>query len=140
MKIGERSYGVPSNTTADKATARTFNINNYVVGLAYDNYYNPTFVSNYSVSSSRIWQKASSGYGVGIPFLAQPNTLYKTTNTETNTIIYTLYYNSSGKCLEINNYNYSNSPSNAYYGVLLVFSPANGTEQYVNNLKLFKVL
>ena len=143
LKIGERTYGVPSNTTIDKATARTFNVNNYVVGLAYDNYYNPTFVSDYSVNSSRIWQKAYRGYGVGIPFLADSNNTYKVDNTESNTLVYMLYYALNGQCVQTNYYSYSKystAPSNAYYGVMTVFSPSGGTEQYVNNLKLFKVL
>ena len=59
---------LPSDTNYDVATKRTFTPNTYVVGLAFDNYFNKNNVGNLSFENSSMQFVTNSGYGVAYPF------------------------------------------------------------------------
>ena len=67
LNLGNRTQGYPSNTAYDITTKRSYTMNTYVVGLAFDNYYSPNAVASSSITNNTITMNSSSGYGIGLP-------------------------------------------------------------------------
>ena len=66
----------PSNTTYANTTKRVFTNGTYVKGLAFNNYYQPSNVGNYTIESNSLTLTASNGYGIGYPMLCTPGKTY----------------------------------------------------------------
>lgn len=139
LKLDTRKKGEPTNTAFTNTTDRKFNFNTYVVGLAFNNYYNPSIVTSYEVSSSEIWQNSASGYGIGIPFLAESGQKYRTKG-ESNIWLAWAFYDINGKYLSKGNETNTTAPNNAYYGVIILNSNLTPARYYVKNLRLYKIL
>ena len=91
MNLAGRTQGYPSSTEGANTTNRTWNTSNYVVGLAGDNYYGPSWVSNYSVGANAVTVASGCGYGVVIPMTLEGNKKYMITPN-----VLPFYYTSDG--------------------------------------------
>ena len=134
------SSSTPSNTSSDSSTKRTFTPNTYVVGLAGNNYYYSSRVSNVSVGVGTLTFTSRVGYGVAFPLqipAGQTLTLsYNISGTSPYNSI--MYYKSDGTLL---NYTVSSStgnvtrtfttPANTYY-VVIMFGCNYDSDKVIN--------
>lgn len=66
----------PSSTSFDKTTKRIFENNTHTVGLAFNNYYQKSNVSDVVITSNSVSFSSKSGYGVGFSISADANHKY----------------------------------------------------------------
>ena len=120
-----RTRGYPSNTALDYKTKRTFDFDTYVVGLASNNYYAPSYVSNYSISENSVSVTSKCGYGVAFPIATDPSTTYTASFTTTNySSLFYLFYQSDGTLISLgtvtNNGSFT-TPANAAFTNILFY-------------------
>ena len=139
-----RTASTPNQTSHTNTNSRVMNINNYYPGMSGDNYYQPTLVTNISISNNSISFKSQSGYGIGFPVVIDPNSIYYISYTITTSGIgafligfydkdwnYLSYYrlSSSGITFTI--------PSNAHYAMLTPSQNSTSSETItISNIQL----
>ena len=128
LKLASRTLGTPSSTNTDSSTARTFNTSTYVVGIASNNYYDPSYVSGVSLGENSITQNSTRGYGTGIPMELEAGATYELFRYSTDESAYNgvSFYTSSGVYIGVEGSDMEEGtsleftvPSNAKYSVLL---------------------
>lgn len=118
----------PSNTASANTTKRTFTLNTAVIGLAYNNYYNPSSVTAFSTNNGAITMTAGSGYGVAYPILSAPNKTYTFSYDMASSgtgLSAVMYYQSDGTLIDYVRTDGNGAkaitfttPANTYYVVL----------------------
>ena len=72
-----RTVGEPSNTAEDASTQRFYNYDEYILGIGYNNKYDPTSIIDYDISKDKIIINTAGGtYGVGFPMQVKPGGTY----------------------------------------------------------------
>ena len=142
------AQGFPSSIALSNTTARTFDLNTRVVGLAFNNHYSANMVNDASVNNDSISLTASSGYGIAYPIKSEANKNYTlifsnnyNSNDTQNSI---MYYEENGTLI---NYNYKSygsgnftrnfvTPDNTYY-LLIMFGSSNpSVTKIISNIQL----
>ena len=128
--------GVPSNTSFESTASRTFNVDTYVKGIAYNNYYQPLNVGSVVINSNSITLNSKSGYGIGYPIISEPNKTYTISYTATtdnsDPMVSVLYYKQNGEYISYTaNWNGAGNkkitfttPANTYY-IVIAFTVNN---------------
>ena len=89
--------GYPSDTAFDRTTKRTFTENTYVIGLASNNYYSTTAVTNVSINEQTLSLYGRSGYAIAFVLNLKKNQTYKLYCQKVSAQgVYILYYSSDG--------------------------------------------
>ena len=145
------NQSAPSSTTAAQTTSRTFIPGTYVIGLAYNNYYNPSAVTSNSISMDEgsLNYTANGGYGIGYPLLVDANSEYtlsfEATTTNNGPYVSTLFYKENGEIISYENhvgagevtYTFT-TPADTYY-LVVVFAVGSGTSTInLSNIQLEK--
>lgn len=131
LNVEGRTLGVPSNTGVNKPRG-VFDETKYYVGFTVDNvYYNPSNVTEYSLSNSQISVKTTSvSYGVAIPIRVIPGRTYRFENSPKPRLS---FYTYDGTYISYSSSQSSVVPANAYWGIVLVTSvTANVTSTWTN--------
>ena len=139
------SQSTPSSTAYANTTKRVFTNGTYVKGLAFNNYYQPSNVGNYTIESNSLTITASNGYGIGYPMLCTPGKTYTvscnaTINTNNSsyakTVVGIQFYKVDGTQIaqeyvttDGNAKVTKVAPSDAYY--IVVTLGANGTNNNI---------
>lgn len=141
------TQGYPSNTSYEGTTHRTFTIGTYIIGMTRNNYYEPYYITNVSVSKNNILFKTKqSGYGVSVPFLLTIGKTYTVSCKADNNFYPSIgisYYKEDGTLIsftesEVITNNPVKSftvPENTYYTLILFFG-RTGNEYTFSNIQL----
>ena len=152
MNLGGRTRGYPSDTASYYTTKRSYNMNTYIVGLAFDNYYSPSTVTNYSLTSNSYYVVESAGYGIGIPMqLVSGNyrLICNLSSTAPNNTIFSIVkyksdgtpsYYQKGYASSLTTVNFDfNIDSATSYEALVITGNGSNTSITASNIKLYKL-
>lgn len=122
----------PSVTTQKPDTIRKFVPNTWVVGLAPNNYYNPSTIAHYKIFPDYVEVKSIAGYGIGYVFLTNGNRKVTMKFLEINGLVNSVqpaafsFYTYSGSLISFTYLDlmYSDTltvyiPENAYYAIAI---------------------
>jgi len=142
LNLSKFVRGYPSNTGFDKATKRTFTQNTYIQGIASNNYYSPTTVSNIDITEQTVTIYGQSGYGIAFVAGLKPNCTYKMYCQRTSAQgVYVMYYANDGTFLSSTNLGFTYSEctfttiSDFAYAII-DFVPTNQTTAVFSNIAL----
>lgn len=129
VDFGGRTLGAPQNTALSNTTVRgPFDETKYYVGFTHNNYYNPTVVASYTVTSTMIQVKEISTnayYGVSFPIRVIPGMTYRFENY-VNELNFT-FYTYNGEWISSLYGQYVEAPENAYWCLIGVIPKTSGT-------------
>ena len=142
------SSSVPSNTSSSNTTPRTFTLNSYVRGIAYNNYYAPSNVSDVTVDDNSVSFTGTGGYGVAYPILSSSNKTYvisytAATTATTDPRVSILFYKENGEFISYSQkiargattYSFT-TPADTYYIAVTFTSGANSGDYSFTNIQL----
>ena len=151
LNLEERTQGYPSNEATDLNTKRSYTMNTYVIGLAFDNYYSPNQIVDYSfLNFNSLYLKTSSGYGIGLPMKLSNGNYILVGNISitagNNALISVIKYTSDGtptynqKYYGNGSFIYDFSIDNSVsYEALTITANGTKTDLTVSNLHLYKI-
>ncbi|MBO4293159.1 MAG: InlB B-repeat-containing protein [Clostridia bacterium] len=136
----------PSDTTKNNTTARKFEFNTYIKGIAYNNYYVNDNVGSVTINQNSIKVNAKNGYGAGYALKVNKNTNYVLSYDAdgANSVTSIIYYNENGEMISYERTNGNGTknvqfttPNDIYY-LVVVFSVEKGefTEYTFSNIML----
>lgn len=121
----------------ENTTPRAFNGNRVFLGLTMDNYFNPSFITSYTIEKNKITMETTGGgYGIAFDIKVKPNTAYcfAYLNQDINLIGYG-FYDSNGYFISWTQGATITTPNNCYY-MTIVFRPLVNTFTTYNNPQL----
>ncbi len=111
---------------------RQFEFDKYYLGLAYNNYYRKTSITDYSISNNTIVQtnaSGSTGYGIGLPVKVKPNTTYV---VSANCELAQAQYTSSGEYITGGVTSKFTTAENCGIVVIITYNAGGQTKQFTN--------
>jgi type IV pilus assembly protein PilA len=141
----------PSSIENANTTQRIFDVNSYVVGLAYNNYFKADWVSSLTITKDTLNFVTKFGYGVAFPFLSSPGKSYVLSydstlnggNSSSIPITSLLFYDVSGNLISYERLdgdghkeNKCIAPDNTNYLIVVFAGNGNGTNLTFSNIQL----
>ena len=136
-----RTLGTPSNTAFTNTTKRTFNYNEYVVGMTTNNYYANDNKSS-SISNNQVkYTSNDANYGIAFPVKVEASTEYTftaDTNKGNSNYVRAIFYQSDGTYISdvrssgTANYLTFTTPSNCDFVLCSLYANANEETTYSN--------
>ena len=131
-----RTLGVPSDTNFTNTTKRTFNFDEYVVGMTRNNYYSQASIASYSVANGIVKVTPRQAYyGLGFPVKVSPSTTYTLSKTG-DALTYFGFYSSDGTFISDSTSDTFTTPSNCDFVVVVITSGTAGVEKTASNIQL----
>lgn len=136
-----RTLGTPSDTTWANSTKRTFNFDDYIVGITRNNYYSGAPAATVVEDNGSYTVTAlQGGYGVGLPIKIRPNvtyTLSASVSDAANAVLGVTYYKNDGTYISYENaatpakFTFT-PPTNTGFAIIQLSSITNLTCKYSN--------